>query len=202
MKILAINGSPRKDGNTAVLLNRVLDTLKAKGFETELVQLCGEQIRGCRACGICKKLQNKKCVYAQDIFNEIFSKMLDADAIVVGSPTYFANMTSEIKAILDRAGIVNRANGGLLKGKVGAAVVAQRRAGADFTWLSMNTMFLMSGMFVPGASYMNIGFGSDKGAVAEDAEAMRSTYNAMVEILVTNNFNKEPSPASSSGQKS
>ena len=74
MKILAINGSPRKDGNTAVLLNRVLNTLKAKGFETELVQLCGEQIRGCRACGICKKLQNKKCVYAQDIFNEIFSK--------------------------------------------------------------------------------------------------------------------------------
>jgi multimeric flavodoxin WrbA len=129
MKALAINGSPRKGGNTEILLRKVLEPIAAAGHATEYVQVGGTRIRGCTACGACGRIKNKRCVIDDDIFNLAFAKMIDADAIVIGSPTYFADLTAETKALIDRAGYVALANGGLLRRKIGAAVVAQRRGG-------------------------------------------------------------------------
>jgi multimeric flavodoxin WrbA len=128
MKALAINGSPRKGGNTEILLRKVLEPLAAAGHKTEYVQVGGTRIRGCTACGACGRLKNKRCVIEDDIFNLAFAKMLEADAIVIGSPVYFADVTAETKALIDRAGRVARTNGGLLWRKIGGR--SWRRAAA------------------------------------------------------------------------
>ena len=141
MKVVAFNGSARKDGNTAILIRRVFGELKAAGIETELVQLAGKKIRGCTACGKCYQNKDKKCVVDNDILNECLEKMVAADGIILGSPTYFADVTTETKALIDRAGFVARANSDMLGRKVGAAVVAVRRAGAVHAFDSINTDF-------------------------------------------------------------
>ena len=124
MFALAISGSPRKNGNTAILLNTVLEPLRQTGWETELFELAGKKIRGCLSCGTCMKKCDRHCAVKNDVLHEeLFAKMLRADAIVLGSPTYFAGITPEIKAVIDRAGLVAQANGGLFAGKIGAGVV-------------------------------------------------------------------------------
>jgi len=177
MKVVAFNGSPRVGGNTEILLKEVLKTIKKEGIETELVQVGGKNIFGCKACNACRKLLNKRCVFDNDIFNECFEKMLEADVILLGTPTYFAGMTPELKALIDRAGYVGRGNGGLLKHKIGAGIIAQRRGGATSVLESINYMFLMSEMIVPGSIYWNFGFGGAKGDVLEDKEAMENMQN-------------------------
>ncbi len=174
MRVVAFNGSPRKGGNTEIMLQKALDTLKAAGWETELVQVGGKKIAGCRAC--CKCIENKDghCVVTNDILNDCLDKIFAADAIIMGSPTYFADMTAEMKALLDRTGFVGLANGGKLHRKIGAAVAVARRGGSINVFDSINHMFLMSGMIVPGSIYWNLGFGLDKGDVAADEEAMRN----------------------------
>jgi multimeric flavodoxin WrbA len=174
MKIVAFNGSARKDGNTALLLKRVLQVLEAEGFETELVQLAGEQVRGCNACRTCYTTKNKRCIIEDDNVNTYIQKMLDADGVILGSPVYFSMMTPEMKALIDRAGYVARANKDMFKRKVGAAVVAARRAGAMPTFDAINHFFLISQMIVPGSSYWNIGFGRKKGDVESDEEGMHT----------------------------
>jgi multimeric flavodoxin WrbA len=174
VKVVAFNGSARKDGNTATLLNRVLRVLEAEGFETELVQLAGEQVRGCNACRTCYTTKNKRCVIEDDKVNEYIQKMLEADGVLLGSPVYFSMMTPEMKALIDRAGYVARANEDMFKRKVGAAVVAVRRAGAMPTFDAINHFFLISQMIVPGSSYWNIGFGRKKGDVEGDEEGMQT----------------------------
>jgi len=172
MKVIAFNGSARKDGNTAILLKRVLQVLEAEGIETELIQLAGEQIRGCNACRTCYDTKNKRCVIEGDNVNAYIQKMVEADGIILGSPVYFSMMTPELKALIDRAGYVARANGDMLQRKIGAAVVAVRRAGALPTFDAINHFFLISQMIVPGSSYWNVGLGRHKGDVASDEEAM------------------------------
>ena len=174
MKVVAINGSARKDGNTAILINRALAALEAEGIETEMIQLSGKTIRGCTACGKCFENKDKKCVVDNDPLNEYVAKMLEADGIILGSPTYFADLTPELKAVIDRAGFVCRANGNLLKNKVGAAVVAVRRAGAIHAFDSINHFFLISEMIIPGSSYWNIGFGLKKGDAENDEEGLET----------------------------
>jgi multimeric flavodoxin WrbA len=174
VKVVAFNGSARKDGNTATLLRRVLSVLDAEGFETELVQLAGEQVRGCNACRTCYTTKNKRCVIEDDKVNEYIQKMLDADGVLLGSPVYFSMMTPEMKALIDRAGYVARANEDMFKRKVGAAVGAVRRAGAMPTFDAINHFFLISQMIVPGSSYWNIGFGRKKGDVEGDEEGMQT----------------------------
>ena len=174
MKALAINGSPRKGGNTEILLKKALAPLAASGWETEFVQLGGTPIRGCQACYQCFKKKDSRCSQKDDPFNQCFEKMVAADAIILGSPTYFTDVSSEMKALLDRAGLVALANGGLFRGKIGAAVVAVRRGGGTHAFDTMNHMFLMSGAIVPGSTYWNLGFGLDKGDVARDDEALRN----------------------------
>ena len=174
MKVVAFNGSARKDGNTAILIRRVLSVLESEGIETELIQMSGQQIHGCTACGTCRKIQNKQCKIVNDNVNSYIEKMVAADGIILGSPTYFSMMTSEMKALIDRAGFVGRANGDLFKRKVGAAVVAMRRAGGIPTFDGINHFFLINQMIVPGSSYWNIGIGLGKGEVEKDDEGLKT----------------------------
>ncbi len=174
MYALAINGSPRKGGNTETLLKLALECLAEKGWETELAQLGGKNIRGCIACGMCAKNKDNKCAVGGDIFNEIFEKMLRCDAMLLGTPTYFTDVTAEMKALIDRSGYVALMNKRAFRGKIGAAVVAVRRGGATHAFDSINHMFLMSSMLVPGSLYWNMGFGLEKGEVEQDDEGMRN----------------------------
>ena len=174
MKIIAFNGSPRKNGNTEFLLKKVLEPLTEEGFETELMQIGGKEIKGCIACLGCAKNKDGFCSVKSDIFNDCMAKMIKADAIIIGSPVYFANMTPEVKALIDRAGFVAFNNGGLFENKIGAAVAAQRRGGAVNVVESIYRMFLMSKMIIPGSTYWNFGDGLDKGEVERDSEAINN----------------------------
>ncbi len=174
MKVVAFNGSARKDGNTAILLKRVLKALEGESIETELIQLAGEQIRGCTACRACFKTKNQRCVITDDNVNVYIQKMVEADGIILGSPTYFGMMSPEMKALIDRAGFVTRATPDLLKYKVGAAVVAVRRAGGMTTFDAINHFFLINQMIISGSSYWNIGIGNKKGEVEKDEEGMKT----------------------------
>jgi multimeric flavodoxin WrbA len=172
MKIIAFNGSPRLDGNTVLLIKRVLYGLEKHGFETEMINISGQINRGCTACMSCRKNQDSKCILKDDQLNQYLEKMIAADGIIIGSPTYFANITAETKALIDRAGYVLRSNNNPLRRKVGAAVVAVRRAGAINAFNAINNFFLINEMIVPGSSYWNIGIGREKGEVETDSEAL------------------------------
>lgn len=174
IKVVAFNCSPRKDGNTAVLLKAALAELEAAGIQTELVQLAGKPLRGCTACMGCVKNKDRKCVLPDDGLNGYVQKMCEADGMLIGSPTYFADMTAEAKALIDRAGYVGLANGGLYRRKAGAAVAAVRRGGAVHVFDSINHFFTINQMVIPGASYWNFGIGREKGEVSGDAEGMRT----------------------------
>lgn len=186
MQILGINGSPRRDGNTAKMVQTVLGILEKGGISTEFLQLGGREIRGCTACYRCREKKNSRCAVSGDCFNEIFDKMVAADGFVLGSPTYFTDVTSEMKALIDRAGFVARSNGHLFRHKVGAAVVALRRGGGVHAFDTINHLFQISGMFIAGSTYWNIGFGGGRGEVENDSEAfdtMTSLGDSMVYLL-------------------
>ncbi|HEY3450331.1 MAG TPA: flavodoxin family protein [Myxococcales bacterium] len=172
MKAVAVNGSPRKQGNTHLLLEKVLEPLREAGWETELVQLGGRNIHGCRACNRCFDKKDLSCDHRDDVFNEVAAKLFSADALILGSPTYFTDVSAEMKALLDRLGFVSIANGGVLRGRIGAAVVAVRRGGGTHVFDTINHMFLMSGVIVPGSSYWNLGFGLEPGGAARDEEGL------------------------------
>jgi len=174
MKVVAFNGSGRKDGNTAILLNWVLDELSKQGIENELIQLAGRAPQGCIACYKCVETKDRKCAVTHDRLNEYLAKMVEADGILLGSPVYFADASASIKGLIERCGMVSGANGGLLKRKVGAAVAAVRRAGAIRAFDTMNHLFQHAQMIIVGSSYWNVGMGRDPGQVKEDAEAART----------------------------
>jgi len=174
MKVVAFNGSGRKDGNTAMLIEHAFKPLEANGIETEMVQLAGNAIRGCTACYKCVENQDQRCTVTGDIINDCIAKMIEADGIILASPTYFADVSAEMKALIDRAGIVTRVNDNLLKRKVGAAIVAVRRGGAIHAYDSINHFFLISQMIVPGSSYWNFGIGRNIGDVQDDAEGIET----------------------------
>jgi len=174
MKVVAFNGSPRKDGNTFRLLQHVFTALKKEAIEVELVQLGGNLVHGCKACYQCFKNMDGLCVQGGDVINDCISRMRQADGIILASPTYFADITPELKALIDRAGLVAGANDNFLKRKVGAAVVAVRRGGAIHAFDSINHFFMIRQMVVPGSCYWNMGIGRDKGEVENDEEGVRT----------------------------
>jgi len=173
MKVVAFNGSPRRDGNTSTLIGQVLKELEREGIETEIVHLTGP-IRGCIACLECFEKKDGRCALKEDVVNDCIDKMVEADGIILGSPTHFADLTPELKALIDRAGFVSKANGDMLKHKVGAAVVAVRRAGAIHVFDSINHFFLISQMVIPGSSYWNIGMGLAEKDVEKDPEGLQT----------------------------
>ncbi len=175
MKVVAINGSARKDGNTAILLNLVLGEVQAENIETEMIQLAGERISGCIACYQCMKTKDHRCAVQTDRVNDYLEKMREAEGILMGSPTYIADVTASLKAILERATIVCRANGGdMFKRKAGASIVAVRRAGAIQAFNGMNAFFLINQMIVVGSSYWNVGIGRNVGEVNSDLEGVQT----------------------------
>lgn len=174
MKVIAFSGSARKDGNTAILVRHVFAELEKEGIETELVQLAGEKIRGCIACYQCWERKDGSCAVKDDCINDCIGKMREADGIILASPTYFADITSEMKALMDRSGMVARANGDMFRRKAGAAVIAVRRAGAIHAFDSLNHFFLISQMIIPGSSYWNIGVGRQIGEVENDEEGLQT----------------------------
>lgn len=178
MKVIGINGSPRKEGNTFRMLASVCADLQDNGIETEIIQVGGSDIRGCRSCYGCIEKKNSRCTTATDCFNAVFEKMLAADGMVLASPTYFADITPELKALIDRSGFVARANGGLFKHKAGAALVSLRRGGAIHAFDSINHLFQISQMFIVGSTYWNLGFGGRQGnEVENDREGMDNMHD-------------------------
>jgi multimeric flavodoxin WrbA len=174
VKIVAVNGSARAGGNTALLLEAVLEPLRAAGHECELIELAGKRVEGCTACMMCKREQDRQCHGRDDFGNGVIVKLDEADAIVLGSPVYFADVTSEMKALIDRLGYVSRANGNMLARKPGGCVVAVRRAGAMHALDTMNHLFLIGEMILVGSSYWNVGVGGERGQVAQDKEGMKT----------------------------
>jgi len=172
MKVVAFNGSPRTRGNTHLLLGRVCQELEEQGVRTEQVQLGTLKIDGCIACMKCFERKDRQCAVKSDDLNACIDKMLEADGMLLGSPTYFADVSARMKALIERAGMVSRANGDMFRRKVGAAVVAVRRAGCVHAFDSINHFFLIGQMIVPGSSYWNVGVGREPGQVASDEEGM------------------------------
>ncbi len=175
MKVLAINGSGRKDGNTCLLLKAALAELVREGVETELVQMAEKlPIQGCVSCFKCMEHKNMQCAIDTDPFNEYFQKISRADGLLLGSPVYFSDITAGMKALIERCGFVSKANGGILRRKVGAGVIAVRRAGSNHSLASINYLFLISEMIVPGSNYWNMGIGRNPGEAAGDAEGLET----------------------------
>ncbi|WP_372649500.1 flavodoxin family protein [Draconibacterium sp.] len=176
MKVVAINGSPRRNGNTSLLIEETFKIFRAEGIETEVIQLGNKPVHGCTACGKCREIQDRKCHIKNDLLNLCIEKMIEADGIILGTPVYFADVSTEIKALIDVAGYVTRGNGHLLKRKVGAGVISVRRGGALPTFDTMNRFFLINQMIVPGSSYWNFAFGKNQGDVLQDEEGINTIH--------------------------
>jgi multimeric flavodoxin WrbA len=174
MKVIAFNASARKDGNTAILIRQVFKELESEGIKTELIQFAGQKIQGCVACGKCFITKDNRCVITDDLMNHYIAKMIQADGIIIGSPTYFADCTAGAKALIERAGMVGRANGNLFKRKVGAAVVAVRRAGAIHAFDTINHFFSIEEMIIASSVYWNIGVGREIEEVKKDEEGLNT----------------------------
>jgi multimeric flavodoxin WrbA len=174
MKVVAFSGSARKNGNTAILVNHVFGELEKEGIKTELFQLAGKKIRGCIACYKCMKNKDQRCSVKSDVVNNCIAMMLEADGIILASPTYFSDVSSEMKALIDRAGLVSKANDDMLKRKVGAAVVVHRRGGAIHSFDTINHFFFIGQMIVPGSSYWNFAVGREIGEVEKDEEGIQT----------------------------
>lgn len=174
IKVVALSGSARKGGNTAILLRYVLAELEKEGIKTELIEMSGAKIHGCLACRKCSSRRDYRCSQTDDMGNTYIAKMEEADGILLGSPTYVADISSEMKALIDRACLVSKSNGGMFRHKVGAAVVAVRRAGAIHAFDALNHFFLISEMVIPGSSYWNIGIGREPGDVEKDEEGIQT----------------------------
>ncbi len=178
MKVVAFSGSPRERGNTEAMILHLFSILEEEGIETELIRIGGTAIRGCNACNKCYENQDCTCALTTDDLNSWFRKMMEADAVILGSPTYFADVTAEMKALIDRCGMLAKANNDALQRKLGAAVVTARRGGAIHTFDTINHFFLISQMIIPGSSSWNLGLGRGPGEVGDDHEGL-----ATMEIL-------------------
>jgi multimeric flavodoxin WrbA len=182
MKVLGISGSPRKGGNTELLIKTALDKLESEGVETEFLSLADRPILPCTACGDCANVDTPQCTIGDPGFDGMIERFIEADGILVGSPVYFGSATPETMALLDRVGYVSLCNGRFLRHKVGAAIAVARRAGQNFTFAQLNYFFLINEMFIPGSTYWNIAIGRDKGEVADDEEGMRTIKNLAVNM--------------------
>jgi multimeric flavodoxin WrbA len=174
MRVLGISGSPRRGGNTDILINTALGVLAEQGLETEFLSLADRPVLPCLACGGCFKSEIIRCVQEDPAFDGILEKVSAADGILIGSPVYFGSATPQTMSLLDRVGYVARRHPQLLRRKVGAAIVVARRAGQNFTFAQLNYFFLISEMIVPGSTYWNVAIGREKGEVAEDREGMET----------------------------
>ena len=177
MYAVGINTSTRKNGNTAQMINMIFDVLKNNGIECKLIEMGDKVFSGCKGCNKCRETQDNKCINNSDQLNDYIKEMVKADVIVLGSPTYFSNVTVNMKALIERAGRVGFANNMLFKYKIGAAVVPFRKAGGINAFTSINHFFLLSNMIVIGSNYWNVGQAGEKGEIKKDIEATKNMKN-------------------------
>lgn len=182
-KAFIINGSPRANGNTGILLKRVSELLEKSSVYVNYYNISENFVKPCKACGKCREMQNKTCIIKDDAFHKLFERVLDSDIIIVGSPVYFSSATPDVMAFLDRAGYVSRANGNLLSKKIGGPIVVGRRAGHNFTYAQLLLWYNINNIIIVGSSYWNVGFGRNIGEVNSDSEAL-STIEAFSMNLV------------------
>jgi multimeric flavodoxin WrbA len=174
MKAVGIVGSPRKEGNTEILVAHCLKAIAAEGMETELIRLAGLKIAGCNACRYCFEHPDECSI--EDDFQKVDKKMRDADIIIVGSPVYCGSATSLVKGLLERSSYMSRTSGAYA-GKVGGPITVARRAGQNFTFAELLFWFHINGMVNPGATYWNVAIGREKGEAAKDEEGMTTVWN-------------------------
>lgn len=197
MKVMGFNGSARKDGNTSILIQKVFEELEAQGIETKLVNLGPGSVNGCLACMKCHENKDGHCVQKKDELNEWLDEMKACNGIILGTPVYFAGISGQIKCFIDRTGMVARANGNMFQRKVGAGVVAVRRAGSVSAFHSLNAYFTIAEMIIVGSSYWNMGYGRDKGEVLQDGEGLQTMANLgknMAWLIKTIEASKEAVP--------
>ncbi|MDF2882137.1 MAG: multimeric flavodoxin WrbA [Clostridiaceae bacterium] len=173
-KILAFNGSPHIDGNTSIAIKIVTNELNNNGIETETIQIGGQNIKPCLGCRKCFELKNKSCIIKNDIVNELILKMEKSDGFIIGSPVYTSNVTSEVKAFIDRTCYVGKANNFMFKEKVGAPVVVASKTGTNYAYAAINFMFGISEMITVGSTYWNCAYGKMPGEVLNDKESIKS----------------------------
>ena len=174
MKAIGIVGSPRKNGNTEIITKHTLKAIEEEGVETELIRLAGLDIRPCNACMAC--VNEEVCSIDDDMF-PIYTKMKEADAIILASPVYYGSATALIKGLMERTGYIARHNGRAFAGKAGGPLVVARRAGQNFTSAELTFWFQIAGLFTPGSTYWNISFGMEKGDVERDEEGLATAWN-------------------------
>lgn len=197
MKVIGINGSPKKEGNTYHALSLVMAELEREGIETEIIHVGNRQIRGCMGCGMCFKNKDEKCVFGEDGVNEWVQSMKEADGIILGSPVHYAGVGGTMKSFLDRAFYVAGANGGLFRHKVGASLAAVRRSGGIPTIEQLNKFLDYAEMVTPKSNYWNVIHGAKPGEVLEDEEGvqiMRVLGKNMAWVLKAMEGAKESAP--------
>ncbi len=168
MKVLILNGSPRKNGNTSIAVNELVKTFEECGINTEVVQIGGKDIRGCAACGSC--FEKGKCVF-DDVVNELAPKFEEADGLIAASPVYYASANATLIACLDRLFYSTHFDKTM---KVGASVVCARRGGCSATFDELNKYFTIAGMPVASSQYWNCIHGREKGEAAQDEEGLQT----------------------------
>ncbi|KAA6318808.1 2-amino-4-deoxychorismate dehydrogenase [termite gut metagenome] len=173
MKVIAIHGSPRKQGNSYYALTQVGKSLQAEGIDFEIVQVGDKFIQGCKACGKCKENKDGKCDITDDVVNDTLQKMKEADGIVLSTPVYYSGIAGTMKCFLDRVFSVSAANGRWFRHKVGASVVAVRRSGGSMAFDGLNRYLAMEEMLVPSSNYLNIIHGLDIGDAEHDTEGIQ-----------------------------
>lgn len=172
MKVIAINGSPKAEGNTYHAIKLVADEMAKDGIETEIIHVGNKVFRGCMACNGCVKNRDEKCVF-EDGINEIIQKIKNADGIILGSPVHYSAIGGTMKSFLDRTFYVAGVNGGLFRHKVGASVVAVRRSGGLPTFNQLNNFLNYSEMLMPTSNYWNVIHGRAPGEVLQDEEGVQ-----------------------------
>jgi len=173
MKVIALNGSPKKEGNTYHAIKIVANELEKEGIETEIIHVGNKSIRGCMACNQCRINNNEKCALPGDEVNEWIQKMKEADGIIIGSPVHYSSIAATLKSFLDRAFYVAGSNDGLFRHKVGASLVAVRRSGGVTTFNQLNNYINYSEMLMPTSNYWNVIYGRDPGEVLKDEEGIQ-----------------------------
>lgn len=199
MRVMAYNGSPKSAGNTFHALKMVTEQLEQEGIETQIVHVGDKAIRGCMACNQCRAKLNEECVLPGDEVNEWIQQMKHADGILLGSPVHYSAMGATMKAFLDRAFYVSGANGGMLRHKVGASVVAVRRSGGLPAFNQLNNFLCYAEMLMPSSNYWNVIYGTAPGEATQDLEGVQimrilGKNMAWLMKLVENGKGKIPPP--------
>ncbi len=191
MKILALNGSPKKNGNTHAVLELIEKEALSQDVEIEIINIGDKNIHGCIACEYCKRSEEKKCVFKEDILNEVVEKMADADGIIIGSPVYYAGINGTLKSFLDRAFYSNSQR---FKYKVGFGFTVSRRSGEVAAFNQINNYFNLAEMIIPPSQYWNVIHGLTPNEVLQDGEGIQTilkSTKSMIWLLKNLEFSKD-----------